>query len=509
MPSKITPYCLRHAILYRQMLHPWRFGVIIALEMKGKFLVQFATGILSLLWVSCANIMAPDGGARDERPPVMRDRSMKDSALNFHGGTLEFEFDEFIKLNDLQNQLLVTPLLKNNPRVKAHKRTLRIEIDDSLLQANTTYSISLGNAVLDLREGNAYPNLGFTFSTGAYFDSLSLHGMLIEANTGKPDTSSMVLLYPAGLNDSAFFLQKPLYVQKSEAGHFQFRNLPARPFTIYALRDKNKNLRYDIPSEQIAYQQQSVQPGDSNMIVLYSFEAKDTKDTISSKLVKRSTPPVAQAASNKLVYFINVDTTRSGKRVFGLKDSLILKFNRPLVKLNVNDIRLYQDSVLDASAIVSLDSARQTVVVLTQWTEDALYKVELKKGFGQDSSGLQASASEFYFRTKRRSDYGFLTIRYTSKGSDIIELLRGEDVIMRNEVRDSLTTFDLLQPDAYRIRIVHDANKNGKWDTGSFFPVKSQPERVELFPSLITIKANWENKIDVNTMNAPKTILKK
>lgn len=477
--------------------------------MKREFLHWTLVALLSLFWVSCANILAPDGGARDERPPVMRERSMMDSALNFRGGALEFRFDEFIKLTDVQNQLLVTPLLQNNPRLKAHKRTLRMEIDDSLLQANTTYVVSLGNAVVDLHEGNPYPNLRFTFSTGSYFDSLSLHGNLMEANTGMPDTSSLVMLYPAGLADSAFFLQKPLYVQKPEAGNFYFRNLPARPFTIYALRDQNKNLRYDLASERIAFLPHTVQPGDSGLITLYSFVAKDGRDSAATVSIKKKTPPASQAAGNKFVYFISVDTSQSAKRVFGLQDSLFITFNRNVANFSANNIRLYQDSVLDASASVYLDTIRQRVVVNTQWAEDARYRVELLKGFAQDSSGLQASAATFFFRTKRTADYGFLTLHYSGKGKEFIELIRGEDVVARKDVRDSLTTFNLLQPDNYRFRIVHDENNNGKWDSGSFFPINVQPERVTIFPSLITIKANWENKIDVDAMNVPKTNMKK
>ncbi|HPI54842.1 MAG TPA: Ig-like domain-containing protein [Chitinophagaceae bacterium] len=111
-------------------------------------------------------MVSPTGGPKDETSPLLKKRSLADSAINFKGGKIEFEFNEFIQIKDIQNQLVITPLLKTNPKVSVHKRTLTVNIDDSLLEKNTTYSISLGNAVQDLREGNIYDNLYFTFSTG-------------------------------------------------------------------------------------------------------------------------------------------------------------------------------------------------------------------------------------------------------------------------------------------------------------------------------------------------------
>jgi hypothetical protein len=149
---------------------------------------------LSTLFYACANISAPTGGAKDVTAPKLRNRTIKDSLLNYTGGKIQFEFDEFIQLKDIQNQLVVTPLLKTKPSVTSHKKTATIYLSDSLLEKNTTYQISLGTAIQDLHEGNAANNIGFTFSTGSYFDSLSLKGNVIDAYTGKADTSAWVLL---------------------------------------------------------------------------------------------------------------------------------------------------------------------------------------------------------------------------------------------------------------------------------------------------------------------------
>lgn len=468
--------------------------------------VSFLTS-LCLLWLSCANIVSPTGGPKDEKAPLIKKRSLIDSSVNFKGGKIVFEFNESVQVKDIQNQLVITPLLKNNPKITAHKRQVTVHMDDSLLEKNTTYSISMGNAITDVREGNPFQNLNFTFSTGAYFDSLSLKGQVLEANTGKPDTSSYVVLYQASLPDSAFYLQKPMYVQKIQDGKFFFKNLPDKDFNIYTLQDLNKNFRYDLPSERIAFHAAKVNPKDTNDILLYSFIELSKPDTVT----RGRTPqrPVAVEKNNKLNYTLNVDTINKNKRTFDLNDTLTIHFDLVLKTFDETKIRVYQDSVLDASAEIKLDSSRKNIKVITQWTEEANYKIVLQKGFAQDSSGLNAAANEFRFKTKRTSDYGYLSVQCVKNEYDIIELMRGDKVIARKNASDTLIQFPLLNPDNYQLRVLHDKNKNGQWDSGSFWKEKKQPELIELLPLPITIKANWENKVNLKDAFTKKTTSRK
>jgi hypothetical protein len=138
-----------------------------------------------------------------------------------------------------------------------------------------------------------------------------------------------------------------------------------------------------------------------------------------------------------------------------------------------------------------------------------MYKLVLQKGFALDSSGIKANASESHFRTKQKSDYGFLTLYCKKEAKDIIELLKNDQVIALKNAVDTIIHFPLLVPGDYQVRILHDQNVNGKWDTGLFFNDRRQPEQAELFPGPISIKANWENKIDLKSVLAKKPSLKK
>jgi hypothetical protein len=84
-----------------------------------------------------------------------------------------------------------------------------------------------------------------------------------------------------------------------------------------------------------------------------------------------------------------------------------------------------------------------------------------------------------------------------------LELTDGEKIIARKPANDTLVKFELLKPATYHVRILHDKNKNGKWDSGNYSK-GIQPEIVERLPQEILIKANWENKINLTEKLKPK-----
>ena len=110
---------------------------------------------------------------------------------------------------------------------------------------------------------------------------------------------------------------------------------------------------------------------------------------------------------------------------------------------------------------------------------------------------MQAAAAELVFKTKRMSEYGTLKVVGEADDSKWLELLKGDRVVAAKPMTDSLVVFPFLAPDNYQLRILHDVNHNHRWDSGTFWPEKRPPEITELLPSMITLRANWENKIDL------------
>jgi len=206
-----------------------------------------------LLLEGCAKIGYPEGGLKDVDPPVVVESVPGNYSLHFDGKKIEIEFDEFIQLKSINQELVVSPPLKERPVVRLRNKTLVIELD-SALRANTTYTFNFGQAISDYNEGNMIENFEFVFSTGDYIDSLAVAGGLYFAfNKKMPEEPILVLLYD-NLNDSAPYLEIPTYVGKSnKKGLFRANNLKEDTFRIFALKDANSNFLYDIPEEEIAF----------------------------------------------------------------------------------------------------------------------------------------------------------------------------------------------------------------------------------------------------------------
>ncbi len=441
--------------------------------------------------------MAPTGGPKDEQAPMLKKRSVADSVLNFKGGRLQFEFDEFLQLKDIANQLVITPLLQANPKVTVHKRKLSMDLADSLLQPNTTYRISFGNAVQDLHEGNQLKDLFFTFSTGSFFDSLTLNGYITDAETGMQDTASWILLYSLPMKDSAFYKQKPMYAQKSINGYFKFQNLPQREFQIYSIKESNNNLRYDALGEKIAFYPNAINPVDTGLFIpLYSFLEKEKPDTTTRKIKNRSFS-IDQKKGVAIGYSVNIDTLQKNRRTFNINDSILIVFTDSIAKIDITKIKLYQGTDYDATATFAIDTSGKTIVVKTDWVQDATYSLVMQKAFAENRQKLPAAPAHFIFKTKKESDYGYLSVNTIHPENKVITLFKEEKRIAQKTFTDTVLKFSLLEPGNYQINVLDDRNGNGIWDPG-ILAEKVLPEVVTLFSEPITIKANWGNKINID-----------
>jgi hypothetical protein len=206
-----------------------------------------------LLWAgSCANIVPPEGGPRDTRPPQVLQSVPEDRSLHFQSPEIRIYFDEFVALKDVAAQLFISPPLDKSPELRIRGKSVIVFLNDSL-RANTTYTLYFGSAIRDITEGNVLEDFTFSFSTGAIRDSLQLEGSLHDALSGEAVKDALICLY-SGKEDSLFTTRRPDYITRSRAdGSFSVYNLPSGPFRVYALQDANNNQYYDLPNEAIAF----------------------------------------------------------------------------------------------------------------------------------------------------------------------------------------------------------------------------------------------------------------
>ena len=211
--------------------------------------------LVLIILVQCAKIGSPSGGPRDIAPPVLLKSKPLNKSTLFTGTQLEFTFDEFINSQGMSQELVISPPMEETPEIRMRGKTLVIEFLEDLRE-NTTYTLSFGETIKDLNEGNILRNFEFVFSTGEKLDSLGVLGMAVQAfNLELPETEDpiFVMLYE-NLSDSAPLLEIPDYVGKiTPQGAFLINNIRPGTYRLFALQDLNRNYKYDVPEEMIGF----------------------------------------------------------------------------------------------------------------------------------------------------------------------------------------------------------------------------------------------------------------
>lgn len=473
-----------------------------------------ANWVLLLLLLSgllgCANISTPTGGKKDKTPPKLLSVTPGDSSLNIRATRIELHFDEYVNVGDVVKEVKVSPILPVPPAVTCIGKTVLVKIPDSLLTDNTTYHITFGSAIKDVHEGNAWAGHSFTFSTGGWFDSLSIHGQILNATTGRPDTSSVIaVLYPANANDSQVVRAKPLYaVSPDKKGNYIFTGLPTGKFRLYAIKDDNNNLTYDGGTEMIAFADSLTMSGDTSIapVTLRMFNEQIEGAPTKSDSKKTKIRGKESAVDTVLTYAINVDTTNTAVRSFDLTDSIDIVFNH-LSTLHTQNITLTRDSAGKKLPVDLRIHAKDSAIKLSiaaHLKEDQLYILHLPDGFAVDTAGHAAKEANYRFRTLNADDYGSMQLNIPGKYLDdkkaanppyILVMLSGKDTVYHKGITDTTINFSRLKPANYTFCIIADGNRNGKWDSGDLFAHK-QPEIVIPSEASVDIRAKWDNVVD-------------
>jgi hypothetical protein len=442
----------------------------------------------------CANIIPPQGGPRDSLPPVLVEATPADSTVNFRGNRITLNFNEFIDLQEVQGNLLFTPIFENTPIVEARLRTVTIRLRDSL-EANTTYVFNFGNALRDFNESNILRNFTYRFSTGPALDSLQLSGNVVMAENGGIDTTLIVVLHRS-LEDSAVYHQRPRYVSRVDSrGNFRFTNLPRDTFAIYAIGDAGILRRYTNPAQAFAFADAPVVSGnDSIRLAAYNEVAGGTTRTTTTAA------PAGNTAADRRLRFA---TTISGGQQ-DLLTPLTLTFERGLRQLDTGKIVLVADSAYTAVANYqwNLDTARRVLQLQHAWTPGRQYHLIAQQDFAEDSLGRKLlKADTLSFRTRRTEDYGAINLTLNKADTalnPVLQFVQNDKVVFSVPMKSGRFVQQLFMPGEYDLRLLYDRNDNGKWDPGQFFGVRRQPEQVQPLGRKINVKADWENEFTVD-----------
>jgi len=275
---------------------------MVQLKLKIRSLIRTDIIIMVICWLvcSCANVGMPSGGQKDTEPPKVLISNPPDQSTYFEGQVIKITFNEYIQLKNINQQLIISPPLKDKPEIKLKSKTLVVDLNNPL-HDSTTYSVFFGDAIADNNEGNILKNFRYAFSTGDQIDSLRAGGTLLNAFTLKPEKDILIMLY-ADKNDSAPLMDMPMYVCRTgEKGEFLITNIRKNSYKIFALKDADGNFRYDQQGESVAFSDSLIIP---DVISSFTYDTTVTKtDTLKTDSVSKREVAIFSPLDIKLLLF--------------------------------------------------------------------------------------------------------------------------------------------------------------------------------------------------------------
>ncbi|NND88531.1 MAG: Ig-like domain-containing protein [Flavobacteriaceae bacterium] len=443
--------------------------------MKHRLLYIPIAILLLLSFTDCAKKGRPSGGARDTIAPTIVRMVPENYSINFDEDEIRITFDEYIKLNELQKNLIISPPLKYPPIITplSTSKTLKIKINDTLKE-NTTYSINFGQSIVDNNEGNPYEYFKYVFSTGTYIDSLSLKGRITDALLPQAEAPTTVMLYEVNetFTDSIVYTEKPTYiaVTTDSTSTFELTNLKEGTYLLMALKESSPNYTFQPATDKIAFESELITlPTDSiydlklfkekrayrltkpkhegKTHIIFGYEGiadslrirelstdlpadytsmvfKDrTKDTLHywfrPSLEKDSLVFAVQNKSRidtvtarlRNLFQDTLKVSMINKTVVLPRDTLKLESTTPIVSIDSTLVNVFDKDTLALPVKTRLDPKYNIAQFRFPMTADNSYQVTVLPGALTDLYGKQNDTLSYLIRTKPLSDYGTMQLR--------------------------------------------------------------------------------------------------
>ena len=441
--------------------------------MKHLFKFLFFS-ILLVIISNCARTGRPEGGPKDEDAPLFVTSNPPYETINFDKKEIELQFNEYVKLKDLNKQLIVSPPLKNPALITpigTASKTIKIQILDTLTK-NTTYIFNFGNAIEDNNESNKLEAFKYVFSTGNYIDSLLTYGTIKDAYLNETPKNINVLLYriDSSFTDSIIYKKKPNYVANTlDSTNFNFSNLKKGKYLMIALKEESSDYIFNPKTDKIGFYNDTITlPKDSiinNPVVLFNelqpYKFKRGKEVSKGKIVfgyegelenfdvkiQSKVPkdfksiskfeidkdtlnywftPFEADSLNFIVSnanFLDTITVNLRKKkvdsltinstisnTLHFRDTLFLETNNPIVKIDTSKISIINKDTIAVPFSSYLSSKENKVAVIFDKKQQQNYAVTILPDAFKDIFEHVNDTLKYNLKTLELEDYGKITL---------------------------------------------------------------------------------------------------
>lgn len=521
-----------------------------------KIRLRFLLFILTLAVVGCAKRGNITGGLKDTIPPVLRLSSPPNYSTNFNVKEIRITFDEYIKIKDVNKQLIVSPPMETAPVVTPTNASkyINIRIKDTL-KPNTTYSFNFGSSIQDNNEGNPYQQFKYVFSTGTYIDSLELSGRVKDAYTKDVESFVSVMLYEADetFTDSTVYKQNPRYITNTldSLKTFKLENLKEGKYMLIALKDYNNNYKFNANKDKIAFKKEIItiptdsvfelklfneipafkgqkpfQASGNRLVIPYEGNAdnldvtlKNGSENLPFKLTKFPEKDSLQVWFKPLKvdslgisikkekfdkeFYIRIKDFKKDTLSFTPKQKGIL---HPLERFTINSslpistfdkskIKLINKDSIDVSFSTDYDELNQNIFIDFTREELQSYSMEFLPGALTSYLETANDTLKYTLKTQAISEYATmsLTLKNVKQFPVIIELTNAKGEVVASQYSEGNTTIDFFGLQPAKVFVRAIYDENkNKIWDTGNYLEKRQPETVIYYSGEIDIRANWD-----------------
>ena len=520
-------------------------------EYKFVITILFLTALLS-----CAKIGRPTGGEKDVTAPILVSASPNQNSTNFDAKKIKIFFDEYIKLKDVNRQLVISPPLKYNLDITplgTASKTITLKIKDTLKE-NTTYTFNFGKSVVDNNEENELERFKYVFSTGDYIDSLKLSGTVYDAFKRTTDEDISVMLYEmnGSFTDSLIYKEKPLYITSTlDSTYFELTNLKAGKYVMVAIKQPSNNYIYNQKQDKLGFVSSIITlPTDSvyqipvfkeivpfkllkpvetsKGHIFFGFEG-DGQD-LSVKLLNNNTYDFNEVAvfeqdKDTLSYWyqnVELDSLifevknfdfsdiltvklRSSKKdsliisnkirsALEIRDTFSITTNIPITKIDTSKISLINRDSLNIPFQVILNAYKNRMLVNFEKEFLQEYSLQMLPETIADIFGNTNDTLSYKLRTKLQENYGTINLNVPNvKRSVIIQLINEKDKLIETVFIDQPQTIKFKNLLPDTYIVRAILDEN---ENGKWdtgnYFQKKYPEKVIYFETPLELRANWD-----------------
>jgi len=512
---------------------------------------------LSLLITNCAKRGRPTGGKKDSIAPLLISAIPNNKTINFNTKKIKISFDEYIKLKNVNKQLIISPPFKNTPIITpigTASKFISIKILDTL-KDNTTYTFNFGNSIVDNNEENELERFKYVFSTGTYIDSLKIKGTVSDAFNQKTDDDISVMLYEINehFTDSVIYKQKPMYVTSTlDSTNFELTNLKAGKYLLVAIKQPSNTYIYKPKQDKIGFVTDTISiPKDSiysialfkevlpfklskpveaskghiffgyegngknlRLKLLDAISSNSTQETVFEKGKDTLSFWFKNVEKDSLSFEVTnlsfIDTVsvklRSSKQdtlilkknissILELRDTFSISSNIPITKIDTSKITLFNKDSIPVSFSTKIDIYKKRLLIEFEKDVKTKYTLNLLPNSITDIFENTNDTLSYKFSTKSIEKYGNINISISNVNSPIIiELITEKGELIASKKIIKNETLNFNNLIPGKYVIrAIFDDNNNNIWDTGNYLQKIKPEKVQYFKSTLNLRANWDS----------------